>query len=73
MLKTYACPHFGQGAEAIDGQVTMRDAHGKVKTLPCARWADQTCTMCESEADPADESEKKPHDLHERGRTGGER
>jgi len=67
MLKTYACPHFGQGAEAIDGQVTMKDAFGKVKRLTCVEWAEQTCEKCASE----DESEKAPHELHERGRTGG--
>lgn len=64
-LKTFACPYFGQGAEAYNGKVTMRDAHGNVKTVECVKWRDETCDMCRAE-EVKDESEGKPGELHER-------
>ena len=64
-VKTFACPEFGQGAEAYEGNVTMKGPHGAIKTTQCVRWREGECTMCEREPDK-EEGERRPRELHER-------
>ncbi len=65
-MQSFACPEYGQGVEAYEGKVTMRDAHGKIKTILCVRWRDGDCNGCEREVDPAEASGQSPRELHER-------
>lgn len=66
MSKSYVCPHFGAGAEMLDGMVTVRDVHGNVRTFPCVEWQDEKCDMCRCRDEPAGESNREPDELHER-------
>ena len=66
MTKAFACPYFGNGAEALNGQVTMRDAHNRIKTLACVKWENGDCDLCD-DGGPNAKSEfgDEPREFHE--------